>query len=107
MFVSSLFLVLMDWENDKYKHNITLPGISSMSALCPFPCCRLLFPFPSNQGFGFLGFIVDDLDGASDCLKERGATEIPEPAIFKGKLRRFTDPDGYHVQLALRQAVLE
>lgn len=59
------------------------------------------------QGFGFLGFIVDDLDGASKCLKEKGATEIPEPDIFAGKLRRFADPDGYHVQLALRKAVLD
>eukprot|EP00903_Cladosiphon_okamuranus_P017639 g16246.t2 len=59
------------------------------------------------KGFGFLGFIADDLDGAARCLNERGVPEIPEPAVFKGKLRRFRDPDGYHVQLALRGAVLE
>lgn len=77
-----------------------------MSTACLFHVA--VCPFIINcQGFGFLGFIVDDLDGASECLKEKGATEIPEPAIFNGKLRRFTDPDGYHVQLALRQAVLE
>lgn len=40
-------------------------------------------------------------------MKEKGATEIPEPDLFAGKLRRFADPDGYHVQLALRKAVLE
>lgn len=40
-------------------------------------------------------------------MKEKGVPEIPEAAMFKGKLHRFTDPDGYHVQLALRGAVLE
>ncbi len=69
-------------------------------------CHKLPFPRVC-QGFGFLGFIVDDLDGASKCLEEKGATGIPEPDIFAGKLRRFADPDGYHVQLALRKAVLE
>ncbi|CAM9286282.1 unnamed protein product [Ectocarpus sp. 6 AP-2014] len=59
------------------------------------------------KGFGFLGFIVDDLDGASECVKQTGAQEIGEPAIFEGKMRRFTDPDGYHVQLALRKTILE
>lgn len=61
---------------------------------------------PQCQGFGFLGFIVDDLEGASECLKAKGAKEIPEPPMFSGKLRRFADPDGYHIQLALRKAVL-
>lgn len=60
-----------------------------------------------RQGFGFLGFIVDDFDGASKCLRARGAKEIPEPTTYEGKLARFADPDGYHVQLALRKAVLE
>lgn len=59
------------------------------------------------QGFGFLGFIVDDLEGASESLKAKSATEIPEPSMFSGKLRRFADPDGYHVQLALRKTVLQ
>ena len=40
-------------------------------------------------------------------MKDKGVPEIPEPGVFKGKLRRFTDPDGYHIQLALRGAVLE
>lgn len=59
------------------------------------------------QGFGYLGFIVDDVDGASKLLLSKGTDEIPEPSIFHGKLRRFRDPDGYHVQLAKRKAVLD
>ncbi|CAM9090744.1 unnamed protein product [Laminaria digitata] len=59
------------------------------------------------KGFGFLGFIVDDFDGASKCLRARGAKEIPEPSVYEGKLARFADPDGYHVQLARRKSVLE
>ncbi|CAM9257775.1 unnamed protein product [Scytosiphon promiscuus] len=59
------------------------------------------------KGFGHLGFIVEDLSGASKFLRERGVAEIPEAPIFEGKLRRFADPDGYHVQLAQRKAVLE
>lgn len=59
------------------------------------------------QGFGFLGFIVDDLDRGSQSLREKGAEEVPEPALFQGKLSRFRDPDGYHVQLARRKAVLD
>eukprot|EP00752_Nemacystus_decipiens_P012878 g11400.t1 len=59
------------------------------------------------KGFGFLGFIADDLDGVARYLKDEGVPEIPEQDMFKGKLRRFTDPDGYHVQLAQRGAVLE
>lgn len=54
-----------------------------------------------------MGFIVDDLNGASECLRARGAKEIPEPSIYEGKLARFADPDGYHVQLALRKTVFE
>lgn len=60
-----------------------------------------------GQGFGFLGFIVDDLDGASESLRAKGFEEIPEPSMFKGKLTRFRDPDGYHIQLAKRKSVLE
>ena len=75
------------------------------------PAClqHLLFPSLARtpcQGFGFLGFIVD-LNGASECLRARGAKEIPEPSIYEGKLARFADPDGYHVQLALRKTVFE
>ena len=59
------------------------------------------------QGFGYLGFIVDDLEVACKRLAEKGARKIPEPEAFAGKLARFEDPDGYHVQLALRKAVVE
>lgn len=53
-----------------------------------------------------MGFIVDDLESACKRLTEKGAKEIPEPSVFSGKLARFEDPDGYHVQLALRKSVL-
>lgn len=54
-----------------------------------------------------MGFIVDDFDGASKCLRARGAKEIPEPSVYEGKMACFADPDGYHVQLARRKSVLE
>lgn len=50
---------------------------------------------------------MEDLDAASNSLKAKGAEEVSEPSIFKGKLRRFRDPDGYHVQLARRRMVLQ
>lgn len=76
--------------------------LRSPTPVLPFSLART-----QCQGFGFLGFIVDDFDGASKCLRAKGAKEIPEPTIYEGKLARFADPDGYHVQLALRKAVLE
>lgn len=75
-------------------------------ALGPFRCFRLHLSSSALKGFGYLGFIVDDLSGASKRLEERGVPGIPEAPIFEGKLRHFSDPDGYHVQLAQRKAVL-
>ncbi|CAM9360092.1 unnamed protein product, partial [Choristocarpus tenellus] len=58
-------------------------------------------------GFGHVGFIVDDIEGIANTLRERGCEELAEPGMPDGKVLRFRDPDGYHVQLILRGAVLE
>ncbi|CAN0074780.1 unnamed protein product [Discosporangium mesarthrocarpum] len=59
------------------------------------------------EGFGHIGFIVNDIEGAAKALRDRSSEELPEPGMPAGRILRFRDPDGYHVQLAALGTNLE